>query len=74
MGGSRELCVAVYVGGSREFFVSTNQCSTPQTSNKELLTVMDENGSMWQISIDGSKVKVANSTPAQVSTSVPIYM
>ena len=32
-----------------------------------MLTVMDDNGSMWQISIDGSKVKVVNSAPTQVS-------
>ena len=33
---------------------------------KEYLTVMDSYGSMWQITIEGSKVKVVNSTPTQV--------
>ena len=32
-----------------------------------MLTVMDETGSLWQISIEGSKVRVVNSVPTQVS-------
>ena len=42
-------------------------CTHLQTSGREMLTVMDDNGSMWQISIDGSKIKVVNSAPTQVS-------
>lgn len=40
--------------------------SHPQASGRELLTVMDETGCMWQISIEGSKVKVVNGQPTQV--------
>lgn len=39
-----------------------------QMSGREILTVIDDNGCMWQMSIDGSKVKVINSTPAQVGS------
>jgi len=38
-----------------------------QALSKEYLTVMDAYGSQWQITIEGSKVKVINSTPTQVS-------
>ena len=33
---------------------------------KEVLNVMDEVGSLWQISIEGSRVRVVNSTPLEV--------
>ena len=35
---------------------------------KELLNVMDEVGSLWQISIEGSRVRVMNGTPLAVMT------
>lgn len=34
---------------------------------KEVLNVMDEVGSLWQISIEGSRVRVVNSTPLEVT-------
>lgn len=33
---------------------------------KEVLNVMDEVGSLWQISIEGSRVRVINSAPQEV--------
>jgi len=42
-----------------------------QSPEREQLTVMDEVGSMWQISIEGSKVKVTNSIPTQTYLNRP---
>lgn len=42
-----------------------------QALTREHLTVMDVTGSMWQIVIEGSKVKVAHSTPVQTYLNGP---
>ena len=34
---------------------------------REILNVMDETGSLWQISIEGSRVRVIKSAPLQVN-------
>ncbi len=43
--------------------------SAPSTQAllKEQLTVMDVTGCMWQITIEGSKVKVVHNSPVQVT-------
>ena len=33
---------------------------------KEILNVMDDVGNLWQISIEGSRVRVVNGTPLEV--------
>ena len=35
---------------------------------REVLNVMDDVGSLWQISIEGSRVRVINGTPLAVRT------
>ena len=36
------------------------------TPEREFLSVMSAEGDMWQLFVEGSKVKVLNGTPAQV--------